>query len=80
MLSKLDVLNAIHPTGAVLIVRLDSAQEALDVSRAAIAGGIRALEITLSVPNALEIVRTLSDEYESQGVAVGAGPPSSAAM
>lgn len=73
MLSKLDVLNAIHTTGAVLIVRLDSAQEALDVSRAAIAGGIRALEITLSVPNALEIVRTLSDEYESQGVAVGAG-------
>lgn len=73
MLSKLDVLNAIHTTGAVLIVRLDSAQEALDVSRAAIAGGIRALEITLSVPNALEIVRALSDEYESQGVAVGAG-------
>ncbi|MEN0084223.1 MAG: bifunctional 4-hydroxy-2-oxoglutarate aldolase/2-dehydro-3-deoxy-phosphogluconate aldolase [Leifsonia sp.] len=73
MLSKLDVLNAIHSTGAVLIVRLDSAQEALDVSRAAIAGGIRALEITLSVPNALDVVRTLADEFESDGVAVGAG-------
>jgi 2-dehydro-3-deoxyphosphogluconate aldolase/(4S)-4-hydroxy-2-oxoglutarate aldolase len=73
MLSKYDVLSAIHATGAVLIVRLDSAGEALEVSRAAIAGGIRALEITLSVPRALEVVRTLSDEFESEGVAVGAG-------
>lgn len=73
MLTKFEVLDSIVHTGALLIVRLDSAAEALAVSRAAIAGGMRALEITLSVPGALDVIRTLSDEYEEQGVAIGAG-------
>lgn len=66
-------MDSIVQTGAILIVRLDSADEALEVSRAAIAGGFRALEITLSVPNALEVIRTLSAEYAEQGIAIGAG-------
>ncbi|MGO2860154.1 MAG: hypothetical protein ACTIC1_03285 [Brevibacterium sp.] len=73
MLTKFEALRAIHDTGAVLIVRLDSADEALAVSRAAIAGGIRALEITLSVPGAKHIIATLSEEYASQGIVIGAG-------
>lgn len=73
MLSKFEVLDNIVRTGAILIVRLDSAEEALAVSRAAIAGGFRALEITLSVPDALGVIRTLSDEYAHDGVAIGAG-------
>jgi len=70
---KHEVLTAIVDTGVVLIVRLDDPDEALAVSRAAVAGGIRALEITLSVPRALEVVRTLADEFADQGVTVGAG-------
>jgi 2-dehydro-3-deoxyphosphogluconate aldolase/(4S)-4-hydroxy-2-oxoglutarate aldolase len=73
MLSKFEVLDSIVRTGAILIVRLDTAEEAVAVSRAAIAGGFRALEITLSVPDALGVIRTLSDEYAEQGVAIGAG-------
>jgi len=73
MLRKHEVLQTISDTGALLIVRLDSAEEALSVARAAVAGGIRALEITLSVPNAFEVIRTLSAEFSKEGVAVGAG-------
>ena len=73
MLTKFEALRAIHDTGAVLIVRLDSEDEALAVSRAAIAGGIRALEITLSVPGAKRVISALSDEFASQGVVIGAG-------
>ena len=72
MLKKHEVLSAVVDTGVVLIVRLDSPDEALAVSRAAVAGGIRALEITLSVPRALEVVRTLADEFGDH-VAVGVG-------
>jgi 2-dehydro-3-deoxyphosphogluconate aldolase/(4S)-4-hydroxy-2-oxoglutarate aldolase len=57
----------------LLIVRLDSAEEALAVSEAAIEGGIRALEITLSVPGALDVISKLSDRYGRDGVVVGAG-------
>lgn len=73
MLTKFEALRAIHDTGAVLIVRLDSEDDALAVSRAAIAGGIRALEITLSVPGAKRIIATLSEEYATQGIVIGAG-------
>lgn len=73
MLTKFEALRAIHDTGAVLIIRLDSEVEALAVAHAAIAGGIRALEITLSVPGAKRIITALSEEYSAQGVVIGAG-------
>ncbi|MEU9821089.1 bifunctional 4-hydroxy-2-oxoglutarate aldolase/2-dehydro-3-deoxy-phosphogluconate aldolase [Pseudonocardia alni] len=73
MLRKLDVLNAVDRTGTILIVRLDDPEEALAVARAAVAGGVRVLEITYSVPGALDVVRTLSREFAGDGVAVGVG-------
>lgn len=73
MLTKFEALRAIHDTGAVLIIRLDSEDEAFAVAHAAIAGGIRALEITLSVPGAKRIITALSEEYSAQGVVIGAG-------
>lgn len=73
MYTKLDTLNAVVQTGTLLIVRLPSPDEALAVSQAAIEGGVRALEITLSVPNALEIITTLGRKYAGDGIHVGAG-------
>lgn len=73
MLNKWKSRSAIEQTGALLIVRLPSADEALSVARAAVEGGIRALEITLSVPDSLEVIRDLSREFAGQGIAVGAG-------
>lgn len=73
MLSKFEALDAIVQTGTVLIVRLDNAFEALSVAEAAIAGGVKALEITLSVPGALEVISQLAEKYADQGVVIGAG-------
>ncbi|GHD04529.1 bifunctional 2-keto-4-hydroxyglutarate aldolase/2-keto-3-deoxy-6-phosphogluconate aldolase [Streptomyces violarus] len=73
MVTKFQSLDAIVRTGALLIVRLDSAEEALAVSEAAIEGGVRALEITLSVPGALDVISKLSERYGKDGVVIGAG-------
>ncbi|MET8948978.1 bifunctional 4-hydroxy-2-oxoglutarate aldolase/2-dehydro-3-deoxy-phosphogluconate aldolase [Streptomyces sp. NPDC004542] len=73
MVTKFQSLDAIVRTGALLIVRLDSAEEALAVSEAAIEGGVRALEITLSVPGALDVISRLAERYGRDGVVVGAG-------
>lgn len=73
MLSKQEVLATIVQTGAVLIVRPDSAEEALAVTRAAVAGGFRAIEITLSFPGALGVISILSAQYAKKGVVIGAG-------
>lgn len=73
MFQKLEVLDTIRESGNVLIVRLDSAEEAFDVATAAVAGGIRALEITLSIPGALGVIQRLADRFTGEGVAIGAG-------
>jgi 2-dehydro-3-deoxyphosphogluconate aldolase/(4S)-4-hydroxy-2-oxoglutarate aldolase len=73
MFTKLRTLRTIEESGAVLIVRLPDAETAERVAHAAIEGGIRALEITLSIPGAVDVVRRLAEQYAADGVAVGAG-------
>lgn len=70
---KFDSLRAIEETGCVLIVRLPDGNDALEVARAAIRGGIRAIEITYSVPGALGIVSTLAEEFRTSDVVIGVG-------
>lgn len=73
MFNKTENLKKINDTGILLVIRLDDEQEALKVAEAAIEGGILALEITMSVPNALGIIKTLSEKYKEKGVVIGAG-------
>lgn len=73
MLSKFETLRTIHDSGAVLIVRLADAETAERVSHAAIEGGFKALEITLSIPGAVGVIRRLAERYAAEGVAIGAG-------
>ena len=73
MFNKLRTLRTIDESGAVLIVRLPDADTAERVAHAAIDGGFRALEITLSIPGAVDLVHRLAAQYASEGVAVGAG-------
>ncbi len=74
MFQKLQTLRVVDGTGVVLIVRLDNAAEAHDVAVAAVDGGIRALEITLSIPGAIGVIERLASRYASEpDVVVGAG-------
>lgn len=73
MLTKFEVLETIVRSGALLIARLDSADEAYRVAEAAIEGGIRAVEVPLTVPGALGVIERLTDKYGAQGIVIGAG-------
>ena len=73
MSTKLATLSTIESSGAVLIIRLPDADTAESVAHAAIEGGFRALEITLSIPGAVDLIHRLAAQYTSQGVTVGAG-------
>jgi 2-dehydro-3-deoxyphosphogluconate aldolase/(4S)-4-hydroxy-2-oxoglutarate aldolase len=73
MFMKLDVLQTIRESGNVLIVRLDTPEEAYEVAAAAVAGGIRALEITLSIPGALAVIERLVERFAGDDVVFGAG-------
>lgn len=50
-------LQQILDGGIVAVVRAPDSQQLVDVARALADGGVRAVEITMSVPNALDVLR-----------------------
>ena len=73
MIPKLKVLQRIMDVGIVAVVRADSSDEASKIADACIAGGIAAIEITFTVPGALDVIKHLSSTYKSGEIIIGAG-------
>jgi len=63
VLKKLKVLQQLTDAGVVAVLRADSAEEVAEMARRAIKGGIKAIEITMTVPFALRAIEQLSKEY-----------------
>ena len=70
---KLSVLQKIVEPGLVAVIRAPSADQAARTAHACVDGGIRALEVTFTVPNAAAAIADLVTRYSSTEVAVGAG-------
>jgi 2-dehydro-3-deoxyphosphogluconate aldolase/(4S)-4-hydroxy-2-oxoglutarate aldolase len=70
--SLMNVMERIRAIGLVPVVRAASADEALAAVEAIRAGGIPILEITLTVPGAVEIIRTLAQRLGDEAL-IGAG-------
>ncbi|CAM4506043.1 2-dehydro-3-deoxyphosphogluconate aldolase/(4S)-4-hydroxy-2-oxoglutarate aldolase [Paenibacillus endophyticus] len=64
-MKKLRVLQQLTEAGVVAVLRADSPEEVVEMSRRAIKGGIKAIEITMTVPFALRAIEQLSKEYSS---------------
>jgi 2-dehydro-3-deoxyphosphogluconate aldolase/(4S)-4-hydroxy-2-oxoglutarate aldolase len=54
------------------VVRVSSAQEAIDVAEAIKEGGVSFIEITMSVQGAIEVIRELTEKYKDK-IIMGAG-------
>ncbi|MFA9446382.1 bifunctional 4-hydroxy-2-oxoglutarate aldolase/2-dehydro-3-deoxy-phosphogluconate aldolase [Egicoccus sp. AB-alg6-2] len=67
-----EVVDAIGAAGIVAVVRTDTPDDAVELARACAAGGIRAIEITFTIPDGAAVLRTLGDEFPAE-VVVGAG-------
>lgn len=73
-MKKLNTLQQIQATGVVSVVRADTPEEALSISRACIDGGVKIIEITYTTPEADQVIKTLAAEYkEDPTVVVGSG-------
>jgi 2-dehydro-3-deoxyphosphogluconate aldolase/(4S)-4-hydroxy-2-oxoglutarate aldolase len=57
---KAHVLERIRSTGLVPVIRARSADEAAQVAEATQAGGVGILEITMTVPGAVEVIRDVA--------------------
>lgn len=72
-MSKYNVLTRITNVGVVAVVRASSGEEAFEISKAIIAGGIPAIEVTFTVPGAHEVIKSLKSKFNSEELIVGAG-------
>lgn len=71
-MNKLDVLKRIEEVGVVAVVRAETESHAIEISKACMAGGIDAIEVTFTVPGANYVIETLVKEFGNKLI-VGAG-------
>src|SRR5579864_2488712 len=67
-----DVIRRVEEIGIVPVVRAASVEEATRAVEAICAGGIPIVEITMTVPNAISVIREVAQEYGNK-VLIGAG-------
>jgi 2-dehydro-3-deoxyphosphogluconate aldolase/(4S)-4-hydroxy-2-oxoglutarate aldolase len=66
------VLNDLLTTGVIAVIRADSGQQLVNVCRALARGGVRACEITMTTPGALEAIAAASKALSGEAM-IGAG-------
>src|ERR1017187_5626741 len=67
-----DILDAIERCGVVAVIRLKDPKTMSSVIEALVLGGGRALEITMTVPGAIDLIRDLAPTLPA-GFVLGAG-------
>ncbi|MEF3874071.1 bifunctional 2-keto-4-hydroxyglutarate aldolase/2-keto-3-deoxy-6-phosphogluconate aldolase [Lacticaseibacillus rhamnosus] len=67
-----EIISKVKKEKIVAVIRANNADEALKIAKAVSKGGIHLLEMTMTVPGALDIIKELS-ETVPKNVVVGAG-------
>jgi 2-dehydro-3-deoxyphosphogluconate aldolase/(4S)-4-hydroxy-2-oxoglutarate aldolase len=70
--SRAEVVDAIQRLGVVAVIRMKDAAKLRAVVDAIAAGGVRAIEVTMTVPNAVDLIRTLAATLP-RDILLGAG-------
>ncbi len=65
-------LQVMVDTGIVAVIRASSSAELMDVIAALREGGVRAIEVTMTTPNALDVIKETTERFGSD-VLVGVG-------
>jgi 2-dehydro-3-deoxyphosphogluconate aldolase/(4S)-4-hydroxy-2-oxoglutarate aldolase len=69
LIPKLSIINKLIDAKIVAVIRGEIAQEAVEVSKAAVEGGIQAIEVTYTTPQIDEVFR----ELQNTNALIGAG-------
>lgn len=72
-MKRIETIKSIIESGVVAVIRAESKEEGMKIIEAVKKGGIKALEITMTVPGAVDIIKELSEIYKDEDVIIGAG-------
>ncbi len=73
MIPKFEHMQRIVKTGVIAVVRAESADEAIKIADAVRKGGIDLIEITFTVPGAIDVMKELAKNFSSDELLLGAG-------
>ncbi|MCL2203445.1 MAG: bifunctional 2-keto-4-hydroxyglutarate aldolase/2-keto-3-deoxy-6-phosphogluconate aldolase [Defluviitaleaceae bacterium] len=70
---KFAMLRALGEEKVVAVIRAESEEQGFKIVDAVKKGGIKFLEITLTVPGAIDIIKELAKKYKNEDIYLGAG-------
>jgi len=70
--SKDALMREVAECGVVAVIRAQSKEQLIDITQALLAGGVVAIEVTMSTPKAIRGIEMLADEFGDRAV-VGVG-------
>lgn len=70
---RMEIVNKMIDYGIVAVIRAESKEKAVKIIEAVKKGGIKALEITMTVPGALDVIKELCEVYKGEELIIGAG-------
>ena len=72
-MQRMKIIKQISDAGVVAVIRADSREQAVKIVDAVKKGGIKIIELTMTVPNAVEIIKELCDLNSEHELIIGAG-------
>jgi len=72
-LHKYQHLERIADCGIIAVIRAETPEQAIDIASACKKGGIEAIEITMTVPGAVDVIKEVAKTYSPEEVILGAG-------
>ncbi|OHB55536.1 MAG: hypothetical protein A2Y12_03770 [Planctomycetes bacterium GWF2_42_9] len=73
MSDKQKILSTLKASSVVAVIRVDDPGDLVDVSKALYAGGVKFIEITMTVPGALTVIEKAVNSLRNEDVYIGAG-------
>ncbi len=71
-MTKKAIIEGILNPGVIAIIRADDSSHLIDATVALVKGGIRAVEVTMTTPNALQVIHELAERF-GEKIVIGVG-------
>jgi 2-dehydro-3-deoxyphosphogluconate aldolase / (4S)-4-hydroxy-2-oxoglutarate aldolase len=72
MKSRSQALHELLNPGIVAVIRADSSDDLLEVAQALKKGGVTAMEVTMTTPNAIEVIKQVTEKFGDE-ILMGVG-------
>lgn len=72
-MQRIKMIQKLADEGIVAVIRAESREQGIRLVEAVKQGGIKMLEVTMTVPGAVDIIKELTEHYKNEDVEIGAG-------